>query len=58
MSFISFTYDSYDSKTDQYIYTIVDSDFGSVEVGSEVGVGAGVAGRGRGRGRGRGVRGR
>jgi hypothetical protein len=45
MSFISFTYDSYDSKTDQYIYTIVDSDFGSVEVGPGPGPGSGPGSR-------------
>jgi hypothetical protein len=39
---VSIKYNRYDYKTNEYIYTIVDSDFGSVGVGVEVGVGGGV----------------
>jgi hypothetical protein len=42
MSFISFAYDSYDRTTDQYIYTLVDSEFGSVKGGVEGGIFGGV----------------
>jgi hypothetical protein len=45
MAFVSLTYDSYDRATDQYFYTLVDSEFGSVKVeGDEDWVTIGAAG--------------
>jgi len=35
MAFVSLAYNSYDSEAKQYIYTLVDSEFGSVKVGVE-----------------------